>query len=452
MMTEKNLKSGIFVFITLLLLFVMILRISQGRFFYSRDYTLYMDVESAVGLGKNTPVQIAGVDVGVVKNITLVSSTKARLKLSIDHGIKISTDAIGRVKTTGILGDAYIEIFQQEPIIATHKEGGVISKVESYGDLNSVTGQLGTIAEDVKAITTSMRKVMAGDDSAFSQSLKNIEKISASLAHLTTRNDKNIEAIIVNMQQLTRNLNTVVAANMGHFDNSLANIDRITTDIENGRGTVGRLLKDDATVEKLNDTLDELRNAIGGFNRWGVDVGAHTEYLGGTGSFKNYVTLELSPRPDKIFLFEAVSDPDPTFRTQVDETIVTSGGTTSTVTTERRTKNLNQFLFSFQLAKKFEDFTLRGGLIESTGGIGIDYDKGPFGVSLSAYDFKTDSTQRPHLKLMGTTQLTRTFYLLGGLDDFVNQTQDLDWYLGAGITFGDDDLKSLLGLMSSMAK
>lgn len=452
-MKGNNFKAGLFVFLTLCLLVFIVMRIGKsGSMLFGGTYPVFMDVATAVGLSRNTPVQIAGVGVGVVDAISLTENSKARLKLAIHKGIKVASDAEAHIKTTGILGDAYIEIFQPGGVPKEMVSGGKIGTVVNYGDFNSVTNQFAEIATDVRAITKQMRKLMAGDDSSFDRTMKNIERISHSLATLTTKNEKNIDAIISNMKTLSQNLNVLVASNTGHINDAVYNLDDITSTISRGEGTVGKLIKDDETVHKINDTLDEIHSFLGGTNRMKVDLGMHSEYLAGTGDFKNYVSLHLKPRPDKFFIFDVISDPDPSFRDYVEEKTVTSGGTSTQITTQTRSKNLNGFLFSAQVAKKFYDFTLRGGLIESAGGVGVDYDHGPFGLKFSAFDFRTNNGEKPHLKFMGTANMTRTFYLLGGVDDIINPNQDLAWFLGAGITFTDDDIKSLLGLLSAGMK
>jgi phospholipid/cholesterol/gamma-HCH transport system substrate-binding protein len=449
-MRGQNFKAGIFVMVALVLLVAMVLRVSQGSLFFSSAYTIYMDVPSAVGISKNTPVMVAGVDIGVVDSVTLSSANKARLKLAIKKDFTISQTATGHIKTTGILGDAYIEI-QQKSSKPRLEPDGVISDVLSYGDFNSLTASLGLIAADVKVITSQMRKTMEGDDSSFNKIVKNIEKITKSLSNVTTKNEKNLNVLIANLKTVSQNLNYVVAKNMGKVGNSFTNIEDITGTIARGEGTVGKLIKDDVTVEKINDALDGINDFLGGGNRLKVDLGMHSEYLAGTGDFKNYVSLNLSPRPDKYFLFEVVSDPDPSFVTAIEETVVTSGGASTTVTTERRNKTLDGFRFTAQIAKKYHDFTIRGGLIESSGGVGLDFDKGPVGLSFSAFDFKSTAGQRPHLKALGKANLTSSFYLLGGVDDIINQNQDLAWFLGAGLSFTDDDIKSLFGILSAGA-
>lgn len=448
-MKGNNFKAGIFVLVSLLVMIYMILRVSQGGMFFSGTYPIYLEVPSAIGLAKNTPVQIAGVDIGVVDGISLTRDNKARLKLSIRDSVVIPGDSRGEIKTTGILGDALIEIVPGQGLMPPLKKNGVITDVTSFGDISSVTGQMSAIAEDVKAITGQLRKLMAGDDSTFDRTMKNIEKISQSLANVTTKNEGNLDVIIANLKILSQNLNAMVAGNMHNVNGSLANINDITSTIADGKGTIGKLVKDEETINKINDSLDSINNFIGGANRLKVDFGMHSEYLAGTGDFKNYVELTLKPRPDKFFLFEIVSDPDPSFNTAIEENIVTSGGSTSTITTKTRSKTLDGFLFSAQIAKKVKDFTIRGGLIESSGGIGLDYDRGPLGLSFQAFDFKSDEGQKPHLKTMARAQITNSFYLLGGVDDMINPNQDLAWYLGAGLSFTDDDIRSLIGLLGA---
>jgi len=441
--SSKDYKAGLFVLFTLLLLGFMIVKVSQGGFLFSSSYNLYVTVNSAMGLSHKTPVQIAGVPVGVVTEIHLDKNNHARLKLQIQGAVRVDQGSVAQLKTTGILGDAFIELLQ--PAVQTQPllDGGEIGTVQTMGDFGSLTDVMGQIAEDVKAITAQMRKNMAGDGSSFDNTMKNMEKITAYLA----KNENNVNVSMNNIKAITENLNAILATNRAQINTTTSNVAEITTNMKNGEGTIGKLLKSEETLDKIHDSLDNINNLVGGANRFEVRMGGHAEYLGGSDAYKNYVSLALQPRPDKYFLFEVVSDPDPSFTKVVEETKVTNGTSSSTITTEKSSKQLDDLLFSFQFAKKFEAFTMRGGLIESSGGVGLDYQVGPFTTEFSAFDFRTTNGQRPHLKLFNTAHLTKTFYLLGGLDDFINPNQDLDWFMGAGFSFTDEDVKSLFGLI-----
>jgi phospholipid/cholesterol/gamma-HCH transport system substrate-binding protein len=257
-----------------------------------------------------------------------------------------------------------------------------------------------------------------------------------------------LNAIIANMRSLSENLRAMADRNRINVDTTLNNMADITDKVNKGEGTLGRLVNDDETVDKVNESLDNLNGLLGGANRMKLELGYHGEYLTRTQNVKNYVSLALRPRPDKAFLLEMVNDPSPppTHRTKKSE--ITSGGVTTTVVEKTETTSPDKFRFSAEFAKKFYNLTLRGGIIESTGGVGIDYDQGPVGVQLSAFDFGKHSDRRPHLKALGKVNMSKSVFLLGGADDFISRSQPIDWFMGAGFTMTDDDIKSLLGFMN----
>ena len=48
--------------------------------------------------------------------------------------------------------------------------------------------------------------------------------------------------------------------------------------------------------------------------------------------------------------------------------------------------------------------------------------------------------------------LTNNIYLTGGASDMINKQNKPDWFVGAGIRFADEDIKSLIGLAAGAAK
>lgn len=434
-------KVGLFVALVLIILAYATVRVSQHSFMPGGTYNLYMFIDSANGISHKTPVNVAGIPVGVVSKIDLVDN-RARLKLEINKEYKISQSVVGKIKSVGFLGDTYVELYQPGPMLGALKDGDTIPEAVSGGDFGSISDQVGDIAADIKAITTTMKRLMAGDDSAFAKSLNNIERITASLGNVIPRNEQNLNAIIVNLRAISENLNMVVARD----------ISSITGKINSGQGTLGRLVNDDETVDKINESLDSLNNLLGGTNRSKIDIGYHGEYMGQAGDFKNYVSFNFKPKPDKYFMFELVSDPAPDTVRETKITDITSGGVTTRVREDTETNQPERFRYSAELAKKFYNLTLRGGLIETSGGAGLDYDYGPLGIKFSAFDLETKHGESPHLKAMANFNVTQSFYLLGGADDFISKTGDKDYFLGAGVQLTDDDLKSLLGVMALKPK
>ena len=96
-----------------------------------------------------------------------------------------------------------------------------------------------------------------------------------------------------------------------------------------------------------------------------------------------------------------------------------------------------------QIAKRYYDFTVRAGIIESTGGAGADYylfkDKAK--LSLEAWDFNRSST--PHLKASASYDFFKHLFLVAGGDD-LSSKERRSFFAGGGIKFEDEDLKYLI--------
>ncbi|MBI3755985.1 MAG: MCE family protein, partial [Deltaproteobacteria bacterium] len=174
-------------------------------------------------------------------------------------------------------------------------------------------------------------------------------------------------------------------------------------------------------------------------------VGYRGEYLFDASDTKSYISLKLQPKTDKYYLVEIVDDPRGKRRTETTETTV--GGTT---TATKEVKTSDSLKFSLQVAKRFKDLTLRGGIIESTGGAGMDYYmfKDRLRFTFEAFDF--DKKRNPHLKAGLTFDLNKYFFITGGYDDFVSKLKLASPYVGIGLHFEDEDIKYILSSAGSV--
>ncbi len=75
-------KVGLFVFLGLVVLGYMALRVNKTKLNTVEGYTLTVFFDSVSGLVKNSPVQIAGIEVGRVKDIALKDG---RAQVDHDH-------------------------------------------------------------------------------------------------------------------------------------------------------------------------------------------------------------------------------------------------------------------------------------------------------------------------------------------------------------------------------
>jgi phospholipid/cholesterol/gamma-HCH transport system substrate-binding protein len=130
---------GIFVFIGLLCLAYLSIKLGKMEMFGGDYYKVYADFDSVSGLKSGAAVEVAGVAVGKVGRIILdpKNGSRARVYLQIKGGVKLQDDVIASVRTSGIIGDKFIQVKPggSDKLLA---DGGRIRETESAVDLEEL--------------------------------------------------------------------------------------------------------------------------------------------------------------------------------------------------------------------------------------------------------------------------------------------------------------------------
>ncbi|HZO81102.1 MAG TPA: outer membrane lipid asymmetry maintenance protein MlaD [Candidatus Binataceae bacterium] len=137
---QTKLIVGIFALVGIAALAYLSLSLGRVELFSNNGYVLYANFDNISGLKTGDQVEIAGVKVGKVIAIAL-KDYRAQVALRINEGVKVDSDAIASIKTSGIIGDKYVSI----SLGAGDKElgdGGVIRRTQSAFVLEDAIGQL----------------------------------------------------------------------------------------------------------------------------------------------------------------------------------------------------------------------------------------------------------------------------------------------------------------------
>lgn len=105
-------------------------------------YQLTAKFHSTDGLRDGGDVRISGIKVGSILSESLDPKTyEAVVKLSIDPAVKLSTDSVAEITSSGLLGDKYISI---EPgnEDETIPPGGTITYTQAAMSLENLIGQV----------------------------------------------------------------------------------------------------------------------------------------------------------------------------------------------------------------------------------------------------------------------------------------------------------------------
>ncbi len=132
-----ELLVGLFVIIGILCLGYLSIAVANAELWGVHGYDVSADFSDIGGIKVGSSVVIAGVEVGRVKSINL-TNYEARLVLQIDHpGVQLHDDAIVSVKTSGLIGEKFVQISvgSADEII---KPNGRIRQTESAVDLEAL--------------------------------------------------------------------------------------------------------------------------------------------------------------------------------------------------------------------------------------------------------------------------------------------------------------------------
>ncbi len=100
---------GLFVVVGVASLAYLAIKLGKLEVIGGRGYTVVAEFDSVAGLKNGAVVEIGGVEVGRVREITL-KNYRAVVAMSIDPGVKLQDDAIVSVRTKGLIGERYIRI------------------------------------------------------------------------------------------------------------------------------------------------------------------------------------------------------------------------------------------------------------------------------------------------------------------------------------------------------
>jgi phospholipid/cholesterol/gamma-HCH transport system substrate-binding protein len=110
-MERRGLELGVgaFLIIGLVCLAYISLKLGDIHILASDRYDVHARFTNVSGLKDRAPVTMAGVTIGQVKSIRLEKG-RAKVTFFIDGDVKLEKDVVASIKTSGIIGDKYVEL------------------------------------------------------------------------------------------------------------------------------------------------------------------------------------------------------------------------------------------------------------------------------------------------------------------------------------------------------
>lgn len=456
-------KVGLLVIGGSILLLYMTFAVGKYQFGEQKGYVLQAVFDSVAGLDVKSSVRMAGVKIGVVEKVEL-SDSRALVTMRIDPETRILHNSEAMIKTMGLLGEKYVEFVP----VKTHEgaapspggpqyySGGQrVQSTVSPSDVDKLINQLSAISDDIKQVTASLRQVLGTEQGARSMEdiLNDLRQTMANVKDFSRTLQVDGGELVMRLNELVASLNGVVGENRDNLkvtlenvreasknaELALASIESAARKIDNGDGTIGKLVNNDSMYNNIDSAAKGLTDYVSRIERMKTIVGFRSQYM--FPESQSFATLELKPRPDTYYILEITSDPFGKY-TRTETTSTPPGGTVVNESYE------DKFKFSIEFVKRWGNLALRLGLIESTGGVAADYyaldDRLKFSVDSWNYNSKEPGNENAHVKAAASFDVTKNVYVHGGYDNVLNSKRATP-FAGLGVRFDDEDLKYLMG-------
>ncbi|MFH1540847.1 MAG: MlaD family protein [Elusimicrobiota bacterium] len=242
---KQETKVGIVIIFGAIILAASVMILSSLRIF-EKGYEINILFNDVQGLLKQANVQIAGVNVGYVKNITLENG-KAKVIVWVDTDVKIYKNADVYIFSSGIIGVKFIQLTFGNDTFELLKNGDTVIGIDPISIdkmFDRTQSAINSLLNSLKSLTT---------DSSIKFTINNLNKFSYDLTIIS----KDLTIISKELKNLvTEGRPTSI---LKKFDSTLTSLEKISKSIEAGDGIFGKLLTDEKLESDLREAIKSLR-------------------------------------------------------------------------------------------------------------------------------------------------------------------------------------------------
>ncbi|TMQ19230.1 MAG: MCE family protein [Deltaproteobacteria bacterium] len=475
-------------------------------------FRTYVKFHDGSRLAAGSPVVIAGVRVGVIEKLTIEGGL-ARIDMRLRDGLDLPVDSFATRRADSLFGDSYVEIIPSPGEGAAParllRSGEPITHVVEGGSTDAVLRAIGTALPRIDNTLDTMhdgvltaRSWVAGPftdrmnrtdqwlteghvegpiesadravsrlDDAVTRARDAVAGGGPDVLDTLDRIDRGVDSARTRMRDVQSGLVSTLQDTRDGLDRIDPQIEQardVMSAIDEGRGddwrgSLGRLVNQPQLGDRIEDITDTARDAVGGLNRFKSWLGMRVELDAYSRDVRFYATAQLRARNDKFYLVEFERGPIGGLpHDQLSDVANASGYVRQQVIPDH-------FRFTAQFGKQFGPLALRGGLKDSTFGIGADATMLDGRLQLSA-DLFGAFQATPRLKLTGAFAVFRTMYVLGGVDDALNSPGYLqvltgsasvpttldkvrygrDYFVGTMLQFTDEDIAMMLRVYGAL--
>ena len=215
---------GIFIIAVLSLMVGSVVLIGRGKDWFRPTVTYYAQFKENYNLAPGSPVKLYKADIGKVRSVSLVGdAVRVRLSIFEEYHTRFREDTVVTVESPTFIGSEYVAVRPGKPESRLVELGGTV-KSEEKRTLSEVLAEY-EVEETAKRLTETIR---------------------------------NLADIIDEL----RDPEGPLFGSLNAIEKNLRNVELVTNDLKEGKGTVGQLLRSDELIDRVNTSMERLDNVL----------------------------------------------------------------------------------------------------------------------------------------------------------------------------------------------
>lgn len=281
MKISREIKAAVLV-IASILLFIWGYSFLKGKAIFSNYQTYYVNFDNVEGLAKSAPVTLNGLAIGKVNTISInPKNGKLEVELQITTDFPISATSKAVLYEPGLIGGKQILIEPDFTNPTLAKNGQLLVGDVKLSLSASIQEKLVPLQEKFEKVIVEVDHLLSGVNnvldettqielkitlSELSKTMKQVNVATSTASNMLNENKSDLRTVVANFKKVssdfTKISDSLNKADLGktvtRFNSTLTKVDAILADLHSGKGSAGKLLKDDNLYNNLKATTKEM--------------------------------------------------------------------------------------------------------------------------------------------------------------------------------------------------
>ena len=280
MKITREIKTAILV-ITSILLFIWGYNYLKGKDLFDSYKIFYVEYQNVEGLAPSAPITINGLIIGKVKNISITEKGTLLVVLQINTDFPISKSSVAAIYDASLIGGKQVAIRPNYNDKNIAQDGDYLQGVVQSGLMDSLGEKIDPAMAKLEKLLTSADQLVMGINEVLdakgkadlkkslaelSATMEQFHKVAANVNVVLEENKGQLKGVVTNFHKVSDNFvkisDSLNKADLGltvrNLNATLNKVDGMMQGLQAGKGSMGKLLKDEALYNNLEKTSKEL--------------------------------------------------------------------------------------------------------------------------------------------------------------------------------------------------